>query len=98
MLASLDGRDKPSHPVARTEHHIEDDQFVAGLSSSFCTRQFEVSATYISFSEGQAIAWPPENCLRLRPDFPITPKTLPSSESLKMRPGNVDSPRNITWF
>jgi hypothetical protein len=33
----------------------------------------------VDLIRGQASWWPPENSLRLRPDFPITPSTLPSS-------------------
>jgi hypothetical protein len=36
---------------------------VAGARNvTFCTRQFEVSATYSSFSDGHASACAPENC------------------------------------
>src|SRR5262249_34850096 len=69
-----------------------------GFKSSFWTRQLDVSAAYTSFSEGQASWWIPENCLSCRPDPPMTPNTLPSSESLKRRPGKVLSPTNSTWF
>src|SRR6266849_3112326 len=65
---------------------------------SFCTRQLELSATYTSFSEGHASWCAPENCFSWRPDFPITPSTLPSSVTLNTRPGQVLSPTNITWF
>jgi hypothetical protein len=39
------------------------DVFTAcGFSVSFCTRQFRSSATYSSFSDGQAISWIQPNC------------------------------------
>src|SRR5215813_11663834 len=53
-----------------------------GLSSSFCTRQFRISATNSVFSFGHAISWIQPNCLSCLPDSPSTPSTLPSSESL----------------
>src|SRR5262249_57471331 len=53
-----------------------------GLSSSFCTRQFRISATNTVFSFGQAIWWIQPNCLSCLPDSPSQPSTLPSSESL----------------
>jgi hypothetical protein len=53
-----------------------------GLSSSFCTRQFRISATNSVFSLGHAISWIQPNCLSCLPDSPSTPSTLPSSESL----------------
>src|SRR5712691_4507707 len=65
---------------------------------SFCARQLELSATYTSFSDGHASWCAPENCFSWRPDLPITPSTLPSSVTLKIRPGQVLSPTNITWF
>src|SRR5436189_5124353 len=65
---------------------------------SFCARQLELSATYTSFFEGQPSWCAPENCFSWRPDFPITPSTLPSRVTLKIRPGQVLSPTNITWF
>jgi len=39
------------------------DVCAAGRKINFCTRQFEVSAAYISVSEGHASWWTPENCL-----------------------------------
>src|SRR5689334_14809430 len=53
-----------------------------GLSNSFCTRQFRISATYSVFSFGHAISWIQPNCLSCLPDSPSTPSTLPSSDSL----------------
>jgi len=53
-----------------------------GLSSSFCTRQFRISATSTVFSFGHAISWIQPNCLSCLPDSPSQPSTLPSSESL----------------
>jgi hypothetical protein len=42
---------------------LDVDVFAAcGRSVSFCTRQFRSSATYSSFSDGQAISWIQPNC------------------------------------
>src|SRR6267378_4014928 len=65
---------------------------------NFCTRQLEVSAAYTSVSEAHASWWTPENCLSWRPERPMTPSTLPSSETLNSRPGYVDSPIYSIWF
>ena len=54
----------------------------SGCRISFCTRQFKISATYSTFSDGHAISWIQPNCLGCLPDSPSTPSTLPSSESL----------------
>src|SRR5262245_33576601 len=54
----------------------------AGRSMSFCTRQFRISATYTSFSDGHASSWIQPNCLGCLPDLPSQPSTLPSRLSL----------------
>ena len=53
-----------------------------GYSLSFCTRQFNNSATYNSFSDGHAIWWIHPNCFGSFPASPIVPSTRPSSVSL----------------
>ena len=53
-----------------------------GCSVSFCTRQFNNSATYSVFSDGHAISWIQPNCFSCLPDSPSTPSTLPSRLSL----------------
>ena len=35
---------------------------------SFCTRQFKISATNSTFSDGHAISWIQPNCLSCLPD------------------------------
>jgi hypothetical protein len=47
--------------------------------TNFCTRQFTISATSSSFSEGQAISWIQPNCLGCLPALPSTPRIFPSS-------------------
>ncbi len=53
-----------------------------GCSVSFCIRQFNSSATYSSFSVGQAISCTHPNCFGSFPASPSTPSTFPSSVSL----------------
>ena len=49
-----------------------------GCSSSFCTRQFNSSATNSVFSSGHAISCTQPNCFSARPGPPMVPSTLPS--------------------
>src|SRR4029078_12354570 len=48
----------------------------AGLSVSFWTRQFRTSATYSSFSDGQAISWIPSKCFGCLAGVPRAAKPL----------------------
>jgi hypothetical protein len=53
-----------------------------GLRISFWMRQLRISATYRTFSDGQAISWTHPNCFSCLPDSPSQPSNLPSSDIL----------------
>src|SRR6185437_3517782 len=56
--------------------------YLVGCKINFCTRQFSNSATYNSFSDGQAISCIHPNCFNCFPDSPSIPRTFPSRISL----------------
>src|SRR5262249_32495034 len=59
------GNDCPGAPAPRRQcsySHCWLLTDVVGRSVNFCTRQLRSSATYNSFSEGQAISWIQPNC------------------------------------
>ena len=72
--------------------------YLAARNVSFCTRQFDVSAD-VDFRfrrAGERVR--AGELLELSARLADDAKHLPSSDTLKMRPGNVVSPTNITWF